>query len=99
MCTIDDNEVSGSENMKRGSQGRGRGAGRGRGRGCTSLTPGKLPSSVIKPKKTEEKQVKNLYLGEQSKNRDEVEAIVEVKLKRKKRKKGEWLYQKCAKKK
>ena len=67
VCTIDDNEVSGSENMKKGSQGRGRGVGWGHGQGCTSLARGKPPSSVIKPKKTEEKQVKNLDLGEQSK--------------------------------
>ena len=100
VCTIDNKKVSGSENMKRGSQGRGRGTGQGLGRGCTSLAPGKLPSSVIKPKKTEQKEVKNLDLGEQpKKKRDKAEAIVEVKLKQKKRKKGEWLYQKCAKKK
>ena len=65
MCTIDDNEVPGSENMKRGSQGRG--AGWGHGRGHTSLAPGKLPSSVIKLKKTEQKQAENLDLDEQPK--------------------------------
>ena len=55
VCTIDNNEVSGSENMKRGSRGRGRGVGQSHGQGHTSLAPGKPPSSVIKPKKTEQK--------------------------------------------
>ena len=58
VCTIDDNEVSGSENMKRGSQGRGRGEGWGCGQGHTSLAPDKPPYSVIKPKKTEQNKSK-----------------------------------------